>query len=174
MDFEKIKELIKLLNTSNIGEFKFDTEEVSLSIRTKHYYKNNKKAAIVASPPATIQQIAPPLASPAITPPPNLVAPPPVPAPETAAKKDAPAANAKNKIMQSPMIGTFYRSAGPDKPPYVKIGDVVQKGDVLCIVEAMKLFNEIESEYTGRIVQILQEDSMPVEYDQPLFVIEPV
>jgi len=72
------------------------------------------------------------------------------------------------------MIGTFYRSPGPDKEPFVKVGDTVNKGDVLCIIEAMKLFNEIESEYSGKIVKVLVEDSSPVEFDQPLFLLEPL
>jgi acetyl-CoA carboxylase biotin carboxyl carrier protein len=75
--------------------------------------------------------------------------------------------------VKSPMIGTFYRSASPDKPPFVTVGDDVKKGDVLCIIEAMKLFNEIESEVSGKIIKVLIDDSSPAEYDQPLFLIEP-
>ena len=101
------------------------------------------------------------------------------PAAEAPAKAAAPAEAAakedtSNLIeFKSPIIGTFYRAASPDKPPFVKVGDVVSKGQILCVIEAMKLFNEIESEFSGKIVKILAENAQPVEYDQPLFLIEP-
>ena len=90
-----------------------------------------------------------------------------------AARAAAPAAD-NLKEMKAPIIGTFYRSPSPDKGPFVQVGDTVQKGQVLCIIEAMKLFNEIESDYTGKIVKVLAENAQPVEYDQPLFLIEPM
>jgi acetyl-CoA carboxylase biotin carboxyl carrier protein len=87
----------------------------------------------------------------------------------------APAASgSQGTPIKSPMIGTFYRSSSPDKPAFVTVGDEVKKGQVLCIIEAMKLFNEIESEVSGRIVKVLAEDASPVEYDQPLFLVEPI
>ena len=95
--------------------------------------------------------------------------------PATAAQEEAaPAPSGNTKTFNSPMIGTFYRSPGPDQPMFVNVGDTVKKGDILCIVEAMKLFNEIEAEFGGKIVKILVDDAQPVEYDQPLFEIEPM
>ncbi|MFT6000319.1 MAG: acetyl-CoA carboxylase biotin carboxyl carrier protein, partial [Neolewinella sp.] len=96
-------------------------------------------------------------------------------APALAAAPAAPAADDDSKYVEvrSPMIGTFYRSPSQDKPPYVKVGDTVSKGDTVCIVEAMKLFNEIESEVSGKIVKMLVEDAQPIEYDQPLFLVDP-
>jgi acetyl-CoA carboxylase biotin carboxyl carrier protein len=98
-----------------------------------------------------------------------------IPAPPTpASPADAGGAGTgKGTQIKSPMIGTFYRSSSPDKPPFVNVGDEVKKGQVLCIIEAMKLFNEIESEVNGRIVKVLADDASPVEYDQPLFLVEP-
>jgi acetyl-CoA carboxylase biotin carboxyl carrier protein len=101
--------------------------------------------------------------------------------PQPAAQPAAPAAETKGSgssdanliTIKSPMIGTFYRSAGPDKPPFINVGDEIKAGKVLCIIEAMKLFNEIESEVSGRIVKVLVDDATPVEYDQPLFLVEP-
>jgi len=114
---------------------------------------------------APVAYAAPAVAAPAPAP----AAPAAAPAPAT-----APAAPAANTVtIKSPMIGTFYRSSGPDKPAFVNIGDEVAPGKVVCIVEAMKLFNEIESEVKGKIVKVLVEDASPVEYDQPLFLVEP-
>jgi acetyl-CoA carboxylase biotin carboxyl carrier protein len=101
-----------------------------------------------------------------------MAAPAPVAAAATTAAPAAPAAAAAGTSIKSPMVGTFYRSAGPDKPPFVKPGDKVSKGQVICIIEAMKLFNEIEAEMDGTIVKVLVDDASPVEYDQPLFIIE--
>ena len=100
-------------------------------------------------------------------------APAAAPAPAPAPSADAPAASDNLITVKSPMIGTFYRSASPDKPPMVNVGDSIKDGDILCIVEAMKLFNEIESEVSGTIVKVLVDDASPVEYDQPLFLVEP-
>jgi acetyl-CoA carboxylase biotin carboxyl carrier protein len=102
-------------------------------------------------------------------------APAPAAAPAAAATPAAPAAEAKGNLVEvkSPMIGTFYRSSSPDKPPFVEVGSSIKKGDTVCIIEAMKLFNEIESEVSGTIVKVLVNDSTPIEYDQPLFLVEP-
>ncbi|OWY19812.1 acetyl-CoA carboxylase biotin carboxyl carrier protein [Sphingobacteriales bacterium UPWRP_1] len=174
MDFQQIQELIKLLSESSIGEFKLEQEDIKLSIRTKHYFD----AALLAKATAQPVSFAPP--------PPALHLPPPVtpavqsavPAANTAVAKPAAGneteTSGKTITIKSPMIGTFYRSSSPDKPPYAKIGDEISPGKVLCIIEAMKLFNEIESELSGRIVKILVEDAAPVEYDQPLFLVEPI
>ncbi len=165
MDFKQIKELITLVNESQIGEVLIENDNLSIRIRHLEYNKKNIIAA-----PATAITAAPTLApvsdhsKPAST----------ADQASTNEAKPAEAPSDKNLItVKSPMIGTFYRSSSPDKPSYVKVGDDVQKGDVLCIIEAMKLFNEIESESSGKIVKILVENESPVEYDQPLFLIDP-
>ncbi len=159
MDFKKIQELIKLVDESNISEVKVEQDAFKLNIRTKHYHAGQTTVATVA-----------PVAS--------QPAPAPTPAPGTPAeaKVESPAADASNDnliTIKAPMIGTFYRRPSPDKDIYVNVGDTVKEGDVLCIIEAMKLFNEIESEVSGKIVKVLVEDSSPVEYDQPLFLVDP-
>lgn len=164
MDFKQIKELIKLINDSNIGEVLIENDETSIRIRHQSYSKSKVSAPIAMQ--------AAPVAAPAPAASANVTA-----AAET--KADAPAED-NNELdtanlitVKSPMIGSFYRSSSPDKPPYVKVGDNINTGDVLCIIEAMKLFNEIESEYSGKVVKVLVENESPVEYDQPLFLIDP-
>jgi acetyl-CoA carboxylase biotin carboxyl carrier protein len=163
MDLKEIQELIKLLNKSNISELRIERENFKITLRTHdlnspvQYVKQEMVAAPMTQP---IQQpVAPPVSA--------------TGSKETTEKSEAPADDGKLITIKSPMIGTFYRSAGPDKPSFINIGDEIKPGSVLCIIEAMKLFNEIESEYSGRIVKILVENAKPVEYDQPLFMIEP-
>lgn len=176
MDFQQIKELIELLNNSEIGEFKLQQNDLSLSIKTKHYYdtalanKLNMQAVSFAThlPPTPLHQA--PVAPPPIQAP--IIAPNPNPA-SNAGESGNVESTAKHITIKSPMLGTFYRSASPDKPPYIKVGDEVNPGKVVCIIEAMKLFNEIESEISGRIVKVLVDDATPVEFDQPLFLVEP-
>ncbi|KAA3624354.1 MAG: acetyl-CoA carboxylase biotin carboxyl carrier protein [Bacteroidetes bacterium] len=167
MTFKEIQELIKQLSKSNLSEFKLKDGEFELSVRTKHYNKQNAKSQIIT--PQAVMPAAP-------------VAPPPAAAPasapaEKAASAPAPEAaeeGAGNYLeVKSPMVGTFYRSSSPDKPPYVKVGDTIEKGGPVCIIEAMKLFNEIESEVSGKIVKVMVEDAQPVEYDQVLFLVDP-
>lgn len=170
MDFNQIQELIKLVDGSDISELKIEIENVKISLKTKHFY-NTKSAAI--PPPVAVA-----------TPAPTVVAPPVVSATPTApvskaeqqdSNDDTVAPNTSDLVaIKSPMIGTFYRAPSPDKPPFVKIGDTINIGDTLCVVEAMKLFNEIEAEVSGKIVKVLINDAEPVEYDQPLFLIEPI
>lgn len=173
MEAKEIKALIELINDSNISEFKIKKEDFSLVLRTKHYTETVQQ--VVASAPTAI-------VAPAAMP---VVPAAPIDAPAAAIPTQSStvaavptttiveqAATASLHTFKSPMIGTFYRSPSPDKPPYIKIGDQIEKGSVLCIIEAMKLFNEIESEINGRIVEILVDDTSPVEYDQPLFKIE--
>jgi len=167
MNFKEISDLIKLINKTNLSEFKLKDGEFEMTIRTDEYHK--MKAA-----PATQQVIS----VPAAMPPAYAASAPPAPAPvaETAAPAPAPAekVESNNYIeVKSPIVGTFYRSSSPEKPPYVKVGDTIEVGSVVCIVEAMKLFNEIESEISGKVVKVLLEDSSPVEYDQPLFLVDP-
>ena len=166
MTFKEIQELIKLIDKSDLSEFRLSTEEMDLVIRTKNY--TGKGKAVISAPAAMPVQVPAPVALPS--------APAPVAAPQTkAAEPEAKTEISGDKKLleiKSPMVGTFYRSASPDKPPYIKVGDSVQKGSVVCIIEAMKLFNEIESEISGKIVKVMVEDASPVEYDQVLFLVE--
>ncbi|HTJ11323.1 MAG TPA: acetyl-CoA carboxylase biotin carboxyl carrier protein [Dinghuibacter sp.] len=156
MDFKQIQELIKIINKSNIGEISVEQKDFKITIKQKEDVVHT----VVAAPAP-----APVLAA----------APAPVATAPTVASVVAPAApKADNLItIKSPMIGTFYRRSSPDKPAFAEIGDEVNPGKVVCIIEAMKLFNEIESEVSGKIVKVLVEDASPVEYDQPLFLVEP-
>jgi acetyl-CoA carboxylase biotin carboxyl carrier protein len=167
MDFRELQELIKLINKSNITEFKFQEGDQKVMIRTKEYSEGGvvhqfvQQAAPIAAP---VQMTAP-------APAPVLVAEAPAAAPApTPAPVDS---NAGLIEITSPIVGTFYRSPGTGKDSYVKVGDLVDKGKVVCIVEAMKLFNEIESEVKGKIVKVLLDDASPVEYGQPLFLVDP-
>ncbi|QEH43457.1 acetyl-CoA carboxylase biotin carboxyl carrier protein [Chitinophaga sp. XS-30] len=156
MDFKQIQELIKMVNKSNISELSIEQDKFKITIKQKE----NEVQQIVTVPAVTAVQ-------------PVVAAPQPVA--QAAAPAAAPAAPVASNLLtiKSPMIGTFYRSAGPDKPPFVNVGDDVTSGKVVCIIEAMKLFNEIESEVSGKIVKVLVDDASPVEYDQPLFLVEP-
>jgi acetyl-CoA carboxylase biotin carboxyl carrier protein len=161
MDFKQIQELIKMINKSNIGEVSIEEKGFKLTIKQKEEPVQQLIAA-----PIQAQQVAS-MAAPLAAPQPSVAA-----AAEKSSKAtEAPAGN--TVTIKSPMIGTFYRSASPDKPSFVGVGDEVEPGKVVCIIEAMKLFNEIESEVKGRIIKVLAEDASPVEYDQPLFLVEP-
>lgn len=160
-------DLIKTINRLELSEFKMKDGEFELTVRTKEYSKT--RTSVVPASPTIVpvpQAVAPaaatiPQAAPASTP--------------AAPAKEEEAAPAENKTyleIKSPIVGTFYRSSGPEKPAFVKVGDKVGKGDTVCIVEAMKLFNEIESEISGTIVKVMVEDAQPVEYDQVLFLVE--
>ena len=156
MDLKQIHDLIKVVNKSNIGEISIEDKDGKVTIKQKE-----DKITVTSAPAQTVYASAPAVASAA----------PPV-ASTPAAPAAAPAAD--NLItIKSPMIGTFYRRASPDKPLLVEEGNEVSAGKVVCIIEAMKLFNEIESEVKGTIVKILVEDASPVEFDQPLFLVQP-
>ena len=159
MDLKEIQNLIKFVSNSGVAEVKLETGDIKITIRTT-LEGNTPDITYVQQAPMQ-QAIAAPVAA----------APVAVPAAPTA----APASddNAKYVTIKSPMIGTFYRKPSPDKPVFVEVGSSIQKGDVLCVVEAMKLFNEIEAEITGKIVKILVDDMSPVEFDQPLFLVDP-
>ena len=159
MDFKQIQELIKLVNGSNIGEVSVEQKDFKVTIKQKEDHVPQVMAPVHHHSIPVQQHVAPPQ-------------PMQQPAPQQAAEK-APQAPANTITIKSPMIGTFYRRPSPDKPNFVEIGDDVTVGKVVCIIEAMKLFNEIESEVSGKVVKILVEDSSPVEYDQPLFLVEP-
>jgi acetyl-CoA carboxylase biotin carboxyl carrier protein len=159
MDFKQIQELIRIINKSNIGEVTIEEKGFKLTIKQK---QDNIQQILTTAPMAPVQQSAvqAPVAQPA--------------AANEKAKTAAPEPAASNLItIKSPMIGTFYRRASPDKPTFVEVGTEITPGKVVCIIEAMKLFNEIESEVKGKVVKILVDDSSPVEYDQPLFLVEP-
>lgn len=159
MDFKQIQELIKMINKSNIGELTVEQKDFRITIKQKEDHVTQ----VVSAQPVAVAA-APVAAAPA---PASAAAP-------AAAAPAAPAAPAGNLItIKSPMIGTFYRRPGPDKTNFVEVGDDVSEGKVVCIIEAMKLFNEIESEVSGKVVKILVDDASPVEYDQPLFLVEP-
>ena len=154
MDLKQIHELIKIVNKSNIGEISIEDKDGKVTIKQK------EEPAITVAAPS--HQVFSTSAAP--------VAAAPIAVPVAA----APVAKVDNLItIKSPMIGTFYRRASPDKPLFAEIGTEVAPGKVVCIIEAMKLFNEIESEISGTIVKVLVEDASPVEYDQPLFLVEP-
>lgn len=155
MDIKQIHELVKLVNKSNIGELSIEKDDFKITIKQKKEPAQHFAASVQQQP----QQMLSPTTSPS----------PEVKSPE--------AANVKTEnllTIKSPMIGTFYRQSGADKPIFVNVGDEVEVGQVVCIIEAMKLFNEIESEVSGRIVKVLAEDASPVEFDQPLFLVEPL
>ena len=159
MDIKQVQELVKIINKTNIAEISIEEEGLKITIKQK------EDAAPVTYAPQQYLQPAPMMsAAPAA---------PAAPAPVKPAEAPAPKPADNLLTIKSPMIGTFYRSPSPDKPVFVNAGDEIDNGKVVCIIEAMKLFNEIESEVKGKIVKILVEDASPVEYDQPLFLVDP-
>jgi acetyl-CoA carboxylase biotin carboxyl carrier protein len=163
MKAKELQELLDFIAKSGLNKVNIETEEFKISVQRE---PNTKQIVSVGTAQAT--PAPQPAAAPAAAAAPAL---PPV-APVATASESAAAANAAYTPLKSPMIGTFYRSSGPDAPVFVQVGDMVEKGQVICIIEAMKLFNEIEAEQSGRIVKVLVENATPVEYDQPLFLIE--
>jgi len=162
MDLKEIQNLIKFVAKSGASEVKLEMDDVKITIRTGTDDKGET---------TYIQQM-PAMAAPA----PAAPAAPAAAAPATPAPAAAePAADEDSKYItiKSPIIGTFYRRSAPDKPMFVEVGTTVNTGDVLCVIEAMKLFNEIESEVSGKIVKVLVDDASPVEFDQPLFLVDP-
>ena len=163
MDFKQIQELIKMVNKSNIGELTVELKDFRVTIKQKE-----EKIMQIASTPVQAAASYPHL--------PQHVPSHTAPVSSTPAKPaETPAENKTTNAVtiKSPMIGTFYRRSSPDKPNFVDVGDEVNPGKVVCIIEAMKLFNEIESEVKGKIIKVLVDDASPVEYDQPLFLVEP-
>ncbi len=159
MDIKQIQELVKLINKTSIGEITIEEDGTKITIKQK---KDPSQKIYTQSAPQSYNGPAAPAAS----------APTPTAANPTASTP-APPKQDNLVTIKSPMIGTFYRQAGPEKPILVNVGDEVSPGKVVCIIEAMKLFNEIESEIKGTIVKVLVEDASPVEYDQPLFLVDP-
>jgi acetyl-CoA carboxylase biotin carboxyl carrier protein len=157
MNLEEIKDLIKLVSKSGLGKVEIEREGFRISI------KGSQSEPVM-------YQAAPMVAAPVAAAP----APAPAAAPTAPANTDSNSSDDSKYItIKSPMIGTFYRTPGPDKDPFVNVGDSIQKGDKVCIIEAMKTFNEIESEISGKIVKVLVDNASPVDYDQPLFLVDP-
>ncbi len=172
MNYQEIQDLIKLVSRSSVNEVEIEKKDFKISIKAEPKKKSKDLAE------SAVQSFQMPVAMPQMQAP---VAAAPAPAPAAPASAPAPAAadggkddeNANYITIKSPMIGTFYRRPSPDKELFVNVGDTIKPGDVVCIIEAMKLFNEIESEVSGKVVKILVDDSSPVEYDQPLFLVDP-
>lgn len=162
MNIKEIQDLIKFVAKSGVNEVEIEQKDFKITIKTEYASAKEDRQIIVQAAPQLAPVAPAPVAAPA----------PAAPAP---AAPSAPAAdeNANLITIKSPMIGTFYRSTGPDKDPFVSVGSTIGVGDTVCIIEAMKLFNEIEAEVTGKIVKVLVDDASPVEYDQPLFIIDP-
>ena len=166
LDIKEIQELIKFVAKSGVSEVNLEIDDMKISIKTPPKKGKGQVEAVVQQIPVQIP--------PSISDFPAVQAPPAVVAEPTKSKtSDAETDEGKYITIKSPMIGTFYRSPAPDKDSFVNVGDEITKGTVVCIVEAMKLFNEIESEISGKIVKVLVDDMSPIEYDQPLFLIDP-
>ena len=162
MNLNEIQDLIKFVAKSCVSEVEIEQKDFKIIIKSENKKGNDQPIIVQATAPAALPVAAP--------------APAPVAAAPAPAAPAAPATSnddAKYITIKSPMIGTFYRSSGPDKEPFVSVGQSIGKGDTICIIEAMKLFNEIESELAGKIVKVLVDDASPVEYDQPLFLVDP-
>jgi len=159
MNLSQIQELIKFVSKSGVSEVAIEQKDFKITIKATDGKGKVQEVIQVAMPAAAPVAIA-------------AAAPAPAAAPAAPA---APAAEAKGNLIEvrSPMIGTFYRSPSPDKPAFIEVGQTIKAGDTVCVIEAMKLFNEIEAEVSGTIVKVLINDSTPVEYDQPLFLVEP-
>lgn len=172
MEFKQITDLVKLVSKSDLIEFKLKEGDFEINILTNKHGKANPKestqAVVAPVTPIYTQPSAPPA-----SPPTSVSASDRQTETKPAGSEEAPDEGTNYLEISSPMVGTFYRSASPDKPPFIKVGDTIEKGDVVCIIEAMKLYNEIESEISGKVVKVMVEDATPVEYDQVLFLIEP-
>lgn len=169
MELKEIQDLIKFVAKSGANEVDLEMDGVKISIKANSPKKGKAEETVIVQqvPVAAAPQMAPAQAAPA---------PAPAPAQAAPAAPAAPAAQddeSKYITVKSPMIGTFYRKPSPDKDVFVNVGDSISKGDVVCVIEAMKLFNEIEAEVSGKIVKVLVDDSTPVEFDQPLFLVDP-
>ncbi len=161
MDIKEIQNLIKFVSKSGVNEVKIEDKDFKITIKNKQEFVQNVQAEYQPVQQVVVPQTTTAPAAPVTT--------PQAPAPVAPADDES-----KYITIKAPIIGTFYRKPAPDKAPFVEVGDSVKEGDVVCIIEAMKLFNEIESEVTGKIVKILVDDATPVEFDQPLFLVEPI
>lgn len=160
MNIKEIQDLIKFVAKAGVTEVEIEQKDFKITIKAAQ--ETERQILVQAAAPAVQQLAAAPVALPT-----------PSAAPVTPAAAPADTENSNLITVKSPMIGTFYRSPGPDKDAFVSVGQTINKGDAVCIIEAMKLFNEIESEVSGKIVKVLVDDASPVEYDQPLFLVDP-
>lgn len=160
MNFKQIQQLIKFVSKTDVAEVNIENNNFKINI------KGSKSKVNEASAPIVQQSLPTPIQTPQ-----PVVVQTPISKPDKV--EDSISSNDSYKTIKSPIIGTFYRKPSPDKDAFVNVGDTVNEGDTLCVIEAMKLFNEIESDFSGKIVKILVEDASPVEFDQPLFLIEP-
>jgi acetyl-CoA carboxylase biotin carboxyl carrier protein len=160
MNLTEIQDLIKFVSKSGVSEVEIEQKDFKIVIKAENKSKKEEHTVYVQAP----QQIAAPA---------PITASAPVIATPEASKTTTTSEDSKLITIKSPMIGTFYRSTSPDKPALANVGDSVEKGKVVCIIEAMKLFNDIEAEISGKIVKVLVDDASPVEYDQPLFLVDP-
>ena len=159
MELKEIQTLIKFVSSSKVDEVSIEKKDFKLKIK-KNSPEQAKRIEVAPQPQQIVAEAPAATAS--------------APAPTSQTSAEAPKADTNNAAeLKSPMIGTFYRRASPDKPAFVEVGDTIEKGQVICIIEAMKLFNEIEAEVSGKVVKVLVDDSQPVEYEQPLFLVEP-
>jgi acetyl-CoA carboxylase biotin carboxyl carrier protein len=156
MDLKEIQNLIKFVAKSGTSEVKLETDDFKITIKTGPTGTTTVQQIVAPAPQAPVAPVAVEVAQ-----------------ASPAAVSQAPKDDSKYITVKSPIIGTFYRRPSPDKPLFVEVGQSISEGDVLCVIEAMKLFNEIESEVTGKIVKILVDDSSPIEFDQPLFLVDP-
>ncbi len=161
MDFNQIQDLIKLVAKTGVSEVKIDQGDLKLTIKGEQ--KHTEPTVVYQT--SNVAPAVAPVATPSVA-----------VAPATPSKEEVKTAvveDSKLVTIKSPMIGTFYRSSSPDKPAFAQVGDSISKGQVVCLIEAMKLFNDIEAEISGKIVKVLVDDATPVEYDQPLFLVDP-
>jgi acetyl-CoA carboxylase biotin carboxyl carrier protein len=156
MNIKDIQQLIKFVAKSGVSEVKIESKDLKIGIKT-----GNVEKPVVYSSPTVLTQPSNPISETQMS------------NPEIASEKENDSEDTNLITIKSPIIGTFYRKPSPDKSNFVENGDVISEGDVLCVIEAMKLFNEIESEFSGKIVKILVDDASPVEFDQPLFLVDP-
>ncbi|MEO0403523.1 MAG: acetyl-CoA carboxylase biotin carboxyl carrier protein, partial [Bacteroidota bacterium] len=172
MNITEIQELIKFVSKSGVTEVEIEKKEFKITIKADPVAKKRGRGAqpetVVQQVPVAMPQMPTTIAMPQAAPVAAAPAAAAPAAPAADASKEAPAENSNLIEVKSPMIGTFYRKPSPDKPSFIEVGDTVSKGDIVCVIEAMKLFNEIESEVSGKIVKVLVDDTTPVEYDQPL------
>ena len=175
LDIKEIQELIKFVAKSGVSEVDLEIGEMKISIKTPPKKGRGQVETVVQQIPVAAAPSMAPVAVPAAP----VAAAPAAPVAASAEPAETPAAStaesddSKYITIKSPMIGTFYRKPSPDKDVFVNVGDEISSGSVVCVVEAMKLFNEIESEVSGKIVKVLVDDMSPVEYDQPLFLVDP-
>ena len=170
MDLKDIQELIKFVAKSGATDVELEIDNIKISIKSppkKRRGEEEESAKI-------IQQIPAQVINPTIAPAPVAPAPvAPAPVATNTPNEDSNKEDSKHITIKASMIGTFYRSSSPENPPFVNVGDTIKEGDPICIIEAMKLFNEIESEVSGTIVKVLVDDATPIEFDQPLFLVDP-